>query len=219
MTTSVGIVGGTGPLGRGLALRFARSSLDIALGSRDPERAERAATAVTEQLDGDVTVTGGKNLEVVDRDVVILAVPFATLDELLPTLRAAIGDRLVVSAVNPLGFDDDGPFTRPVAEGSAAQRIARALPEARVTAAFHTLSSRELAAIGRPMDDDVPVVGDDEAALAQVVALADQIEGCRGVPVGPLRLAATLESITPVLIAVNRRAKAHTGVRFSRLDR
>ena len=219
MTTSVGIIGGTGPLGRGLAVRFARSGLAVTLGSRDLERAQAAAAAVTDRLAGAGAPVGGTtNAEVVaTEETVILAVPYATLDGLLPSLRPALAGRLVVSAVNPLGFDEHGPHPIPVPEGSAAQRVAAALPDARVTAAFHTVSAGELAAIDRPMDDDVPVVGDDEDDLASVVALADRIDGCRGVAVGPLRLATVLETLTPVLIAVNRRAGIHAGVRFSRL--
>lgn len=95
--------------------------------------------------------------------------------------------------------------------------MAGSLPDADVVAAFHTLSSRELAAWPRPMEDDVLIVGDDEAACAAVAALADLIEGCRGVVAGPLRLAVCLEALTPVLIEVNRRSSEHVGVRLSRL--
>ncbi len=220
MATTVGIAGGTGALGRGLAARWAVAGVPVRLGSRDAARGEAAAAELNAELPTDaVTVEGGHLSSLTDRDVVVLAVPY---DSVAPTL-AALADlpdgRLVVSALNPLAFDADGPHVvASDVEESIAEQVAATFPTARVVGAFHTVSSRQLARLDRPMDEDVPVVSDDEDAMATVVALADRIEGCRGVAVGRLRLAATLEALTPVLISVNKRHGAHTGIRFSGLE-
>jgi 8-hydroxy-5-deazaflavin:NADPH oxidoreductase len=218
---SVGIVGGTGALGRGLSRRWAVAGMDVRVGSRDEHRAQDAAAAIRKELDGRPgcgSVTGGTNRAVVAAEtLVVLAVPLAGLEASLAELDGLLDGRIVVCAVNPLGFDDRGPHVVVTPMASVAEAVAAAAPEARVVAAFHTVSSRELGSLHRPMDDDVPVVGDDENACAEVVALADRIEGCRGVAAGPLRLAGCLEALTPVLITVNQRRSAHVGVRFSRL--
>lgn len=215
---TVGVLGGTGALGRGLAARWARSGLPVAIGSRDPDRARHAADELTAQLGaGAATITAGSNVEVASSDVVVLSVPWAGLDQLLPDLATPTTGRIVVSAVNPLAFDDDGPHSVAVEEGSVAQMVAAALPGATVAAAFHTVSSRVLGRWQDPLDDDVAIVADDESAATTVAALVDRIEGARGVVVGPLRLASVLEQLTPVLIGINRRAKTHAGIRFSRL--
>jgi 8-hydroxy-5-deazaflavin:NADPH oxidoreductase len=217
---TVGIIGGTGPLGRGLAGRFALAGLAVSLGSRDADRAEEVAGALQAELAPSAARIGsGTNLQVVDADVVIVALPFVGIDAVVPPLADALDGRIVVSVVNPTVFDDVGPHSLEVEEGSAAAAIARRLPGARMTAAFHTVSNRQLQRFDRPMDDDVPVVGDDDEAVATVAALADRIEGCRGVAAGPLRLAAGLELLTPLIIEVNRRNRVHAGIRFSRLRR
>lgn len=218
---SVGIIGGTGALGRGLALRWAMAGIDVRLGSRDEERARDRASALGERLQdrpGVGEITGGTNRAVaVSERLLVLAVPMDGLETTLGSLHDLSDGHVLVCAVNPLTFDDRGPRVAPTSGASVADSVAAALPRARVVAAFHTVSSRELAAITRPMDDDVAIVGDDDAACATVAALADRIDGCRAVLAGPLRLASSLEALTPVIIAVNKRAGAHVGLRFSRL--
>jgi 8-hydroxy-5-deazaflavin:NADPH oxidoreductase len=218
---SVGIIGGTGALGRGLALRWSMAGIDVRLGSRDETRASDRASSLGERLQGRPGVgeiTGGTNRAVaVSERVLLLAVPMEGLDRALESLHDLVDGHVLICAVNPLTFDAQGPLVSPTPGTSVAGSVAASLPRARVVAAFHTVSSRELTAIARPMDDDVPIVGDDAAACATVAALADRIEGCRAVLAGPLRLAGSLEALTPVLIAVNQRSGAHVGVRFSRL--
>ncbi len=218
---SVGIIGGTGALGRGLALRWSMAGIDVRLGSRDEARARDRATALGEKLQnrpGVGKITGGTNRAVaVAERLLLLAVPLDGLDAALESLHDLMDGHILICAVNPLMFDDRGPLPAPTAGTSVAGSVAAALPRARVVGAFHTVSSRELAVLERPMDDDVPIVGDDGEACAAVAALADRIDGCRAVLAGPLRLASSLEALTPVLIAVNRLAGAHVGVRFSRL--
>lgn len=225
-TTRVAIVGGTGALGRGLAVRWLAAGVDVAIGSRDPARAEEARGRVLAALeDAGLTasattgqVSAGGNLEVIgDAEVVVLSVPFAALGDVVEPLRDTLAGRTVVSVVNPLRFDEQGPVPVPVPEGSAAEHVAQQLPGGKVVAGLHSVSSRELLRLERPMDDDVPLVGDDEAAVEVVARLVDRIDGCRAVVAGPLRLARPLEELTCVLLSVNRRHRAHTGLRLTRL--
>jgi 8-hydroxy-5-deazaflavin:NADPH oxidoreductase len=214
----IGIVGGTGPLGRGLAARWAQAGLEVSIGSRDPDRARAAADEVASRIDAPPgTVEAGTNVEVAAHEVVVLCVPWSGLEATLPDLVGPTAGRIVVCTVNPLAFDADGPYAPAVDGGSVAQQVAAALPQASVVGAFHSVSARVLADLDAPVDDHVPVVADDDEAAARVAELASAIAGCRGVVVGPLRLAATLEVLTPVLISVNRRYGTHAGIRFSRL--
>ena len=214
MRDHVGIAGGTGALGRGLAARLAIAGVPVHLASRDPARGRAAAEELATATGG--SVSGGGMDVLGNAEIVLLAVPFDALESTLEDLAPHVTGRIVVSAVNPMAFDDDGPYPLGVADGSAAAFVARRLPESPVAAAFHTLSSRALGAAD-PMDDDGPVFGDDPEVVAAVIDLVDRIEGCRGVFAGRLRLASVLESLTPVLISVNRHYRAHAGVRFSRL--
>jgi 8-hydroxy-5-deazaflavin:NADPH oxidoreductase len=219
VTATVGILGGTGGLGKGLAARWARAGVAVVVGSRVPERAEAAAADIVERLgDEPVDVRGAGNLEAASADLVIVSVPFEGLAEALEPLRDALVGKIVVSVVNPLGFDAQGPHPIPVPEGSAALAVAALLPEARIAAAFHSVSSVALQRLDQPMEDDVPVVGDDDEAVARTIELADRIDGVRAFPAGPLRLAGPLEDLTPVLIAINQRHKCHVGLRLSRLE-
>ncbi len=120
--------------------------------------------------------------------------------------------------VNPLAFDRRGAYPITVEAGSIAEHIAERFPEARVVSAFNTVAARVLGDLDRPVDEDILVAGDDPEAVDLVVDLADRIEGARGVAVGALRLSMVLESLTPVLIGVNKRYRTHAGVRFSRLQ-
>lgn len=217
MTHRIGFVGGTGPLGAGLAARWARAGIETVIGSRRDERGREAAAAIAELAGPDAaSVTGGDNRAAVqDVDVVLITVPFEGLDEALAPLTDLLAGRLVVSAVNPLRFDGSGPYPVRLSEGSAAEAIAARLPEARIAAAFHSLSARTLKRVDEPMDDDVPVVGDDEDDVAVVCALAERIEGVRALHAGPLRLSGPVEDLTTVLLALNKRYRAHAGVRFS----
>ncbi|WP_042413496.1 NADPH-dependent F420 reductase [Streptacidiphilus anmyonensis] len=207
----VGVLGGTGPQGRGLAYRLAKAGQRVVVGSRS---AERAAAAAAELGHG---VEGADNASTAARaDVVIVAVPWEGHGELLAALRAELAGKIVVDCVNPLGFDKQGAYALKPEEGSAAQQAAALLPESRVTAAFHHLSAvlledREVEEI----DIDVLVLGEDRAATDTVQALADRIPGMRGVFAGRLRNAHQVESLVANLISVNRRYKAHAGLRIT----
>jgi 8-hydroxy-5-deazaflavin:NADPH oxidoreductase len=213
---TIGLLGGTGPQGRGLALRLALAGHRVLLGSRDPDR---AADVVAGLAGGrELAIEGVGNPDAAaGADVVFLVFPFAGQAELLPDLAGLIGDKVVVDVINPLGWDERGPFQLEVAEGSAAEQAAALLPQARVVAAFHHAAPRLLADPERQVETDVLVAGDDPAAKGLVLELADQIPGCRGVDAGPLRMARQLEGFTAVIVGINRRHRIHAGIRISRL--
>jgi 8-hydroxy-5-deazaflavin:NADPH oxidoreductase len=208
---TVGVLGGTGPQGKGLALRWARAGVKVIIGSRS---ADRAAAAAAELGDG---VTGLDNEgTAASADVVLVAVPWEGHGDLLESLRDQLVGKVVIDCVNPLGFDKQGPFALPVEEGSAAQQAEKLLPESRVTAAFHHVSAVHLVDLSiAELNTDVLVLGDDREATDLVRALADAIPGMRGVYGGRLRNAHQVEALTANLIAVNRRYKAHAGIRIT----
>ena len=211
----VAVLGGTGPQGRGLARRFAMAGVTVVLGSRDAGRAAEAAEALATATGG--TVTGLANADAAAAgDVVVVAVPWEGHAELLADLAGPLTGKVVVDCVNPLGFDKQGAFALPVAEGSAAQQAAAVLPGSRVVAAFHHVSAviledPEVLSV----DTDVLVLGDDRPATDLVQELAGLVEGMRGIYGGRLRNAHQVEAFTANLISMNRRYKAHAGVRIT----
>jgi NADPH-dependent F420 reductase len=216
----VGILGGTGDQGKGLAYRLARAGQRVVVGSRSLERAVAAAEEIA-ALPGVPagTVSGADNASACSSsDVVIIAVPWEGHAATVASLATELAGKIVVDCVNPLGFDAKGPYVLPVPEGSAAQQAAALLPDSRVCAAFHHVSATLLAdpQVER-FDLDVLVLGDDRDAVAVVQALALRIPGMRGVHGGRLRNAGQVEGLTANLIAMNRRYKAHTGIRVTDL--
>ena len=210
-TLTVGVLGGTGEQGRGLARRLALAGNPVVLGSRDAARAEAAAA----ELPGDVR--GADNAgAAAAADVVIVAVPWEGHRELLASLAEALAGKVVVDCVNPLGFDKSGAYALTVEEGSAAQQAAAVLPDSRVVGAFHHVSAVLLLdEAAESVDTDVLVLGDDREATDLVQALAERIPGMRGIYAGRLRNAHQVEALTANLISVNRRYKAHAGLRVT----
>ncbi len=210
---TIAVLGGTGPQGRGLARRFAAAGLDVVLGSRSPERAaETAATLATLGR-----VRGTSNAEAATAaDVVLVVVPWDGHAELLRSIATELAGKIVVDCVNPLGFDKQGPFALQVEEGSATQQAAAILTESRVVGAFHNVSASLLEdpEVDR-IETDVLVLGDDRDATDLVQAIADVVPGMRGLYGGRLRNAHQVEALTANLIAVNRRYKAHAGIRVT----
>ncbi|MGC0382252.1 NADPH-dependent F420 reductase [Streptomyces sp. SAI-129] len=207
----VGVLGGTGPQGKGLAYRLAKAGQKVIVGSR---AAERAAAAAEEIGHG---VEGADNAETARRsDVVIVAVPWDGHGKTLESLREELSGKLVVDCVNPLGFDKKGAYALKPEEGSAAEQAAALLPDSRVAAAFHHLSA---VLLQDPeideIDTDVMVLGEERADVEIVQALAGRIPGMRGVFAGRLRGAHQVESLVANLISVNRRYKAHAGLRVT----
>ncbi|WP_431033060.1 NADPH-dependent F420 reductase [Streptomyces sp. P6-2-1] len=207
----VGVLGGTGDQGRGLAYRLARAGQKVIIGSRAAERAEGAAAEIGHGVEG------ADNAECARRsDVVIVAVPWDGHKALLEALREDLAGKVVVDCVNPLGFDKKGAYALTPEEGSAAEQAASLLPGSRVTAAFHHLSAVLLQDPAvESIDTDVLVLGEARADTDLVQALAQRITGMRGVFAGRLRNAHQVESLVANLISVNRRYKAHAGLRVT----
>jgi 8-hydroxy-5-deazaflavin:NADPH oxidoreductase len=212
----IGVLGGTGPQGRGLAYRWALGGLRVLIGSRDASRAEQAAALLREHA-GSQRVRGADNAGcAAEADLVVVAVPFDGHAELLASLGERLAGTVVVDCVNPLGFDNRGPYPCAVAQGSAAQQAQVLLPESRVTAAFHHISA---VLLNDPrvtsLDTDVLVLGDDREATDLVCALADAIPGVRGIYGGRLRNAGQVEALAANLIAINKRYHSHAGIRIT----
>jgi 8-hydroxy-5-deazaflavin:NADPH oxidoreductase len=207
----IAILGGTGEQGRGLARRFAMAGQQVIIGSRSRDRAQAVAGEVGHG------VRGLPNREAaIQADVVIAAVPWEGHGELLSGLAADLAGKIVVDCVNPIGFDGHGAYPIPVAEGSAAEQAAALLPDSRVVAAFHHVSAVLLLDPEvETIDMDVLVLGDDRQATDLVQALAARIPGMRGVYAGRLRNCGQVEALTANLVSINRRYKAHAGIRIT----
>lgn len=214
---TIAVIGGTGPQGKGLGYRFARHGHDVVLGSRSAERAAPVVEELTARL-GDVegagAVSGATNAAACEEaDIVLLAVPWDGHDELVATLP--LEGRVVVSCVNPLAFDKQGPSGKPVdgGESSAAEHAARLAPGARVVGAFHHVAAASLWSEEEFLDhEDVLVCGDDAEARELVMELARTVTGKVGVNAGALRLARQLEPLTAVLISVNKAYRTRSGI-------
>jgi 8-hydroxy-5-deazaflavin:NADPH oxidoreductase len=215
-TLTVGVLGGTGNQGKGLALRWARAGISVIIGSRAADRAETAAAELRETT-GVEHVRGLDNQGcAAESDVVVAAVPWESHADTLKGLVEPLKGKIVVDLVNPIGFDKKGSYPLPVEEGSAAQQAEQLLPESRVTAAFHNVSAVLLSDLELDeVETDTLVLGDDREATDVVRALADAIPGMRGVYGGRLRNAYQVEVLTANLIAINRRYKTHAGIRVT----
>jgi NADPH-dependent F420 reductase len=207
----IAILGGTGEQGRGLARRFAMAGNPVIVGSRSRERADAVAREVGHGVRGLPNAEAAR-----EADVVIAAVPWEGHGELLAGLAGDLAGKIVVDCVNPLGFDSRGAYRLPVAEGSAAEQAAGLLPDSRVVAAFHHVSAVLLLDPEvETIDLDVLVLGDDRQATDLVQALAARIPGMRGVYAGRLRNCGQIEGLTANLVSINRRYKAHAGIRIT----
>ena len=219
-TLVIGIFGGTGEQGRGLAARFAAAGNPVIIGSRSMERATIAASSCAEAaalFGARAPVRGTTNAEAAqEADVVIVAVPWEGHRALLASLAAPLAGKIVIDCVNPMGFDERGAYPLPVAEGSAAEQAAALLPGSTVVGAFHHISSVLLLDPQvTSLDQDVLVLGDDRPATNLVQAVAGRIPGVRGVYAGRLRNCGQVEALTANLISINRRYKAHAGLRIT----
>lgn len=211
----IAFIGGTGPEGMGLALRFAAAGEDVFIGSRSRERGEAAAGELRAQLP-DARIAGGDNAAAAEYgEVIVVAVPYEGQRSTLEALRPQIGGKIVVDVVVPLIFEKGkAPRTASVPEGSAAEEAQAILPDARVVGAFHNLSAPVLKDLSLSVDADVLVCGNDAEAKECTLGLAEKIAGVRGIDAGPLSNARYVEDITALLLYINRKYKAHSGVRI-----
>lgn len=211
----IAIIGGTGPEGLGLAMRFAKAGNMVYIGSRSEERAAEAVAKVKEKLpEGDVF--GGLNVDGAEKaDFVFLTVPSDAHHDMLVQLAEAIGEKVLVDVVVPMLWDRDGPKAITLEEGSAAQQARALLPNAKVISGFHHLDGSELQKIDKPLQGDVIVCGDHKPSKKKVMDLVEQIEYVRPLDGGGLANSRYLEEWTVQLLHINRIYKAHTGVRIT----
>jgi NADPH-dependent F420 reductase len=206
----IALLGGTGDIGQGLALRWAYdSNHEIVLGSRDPEKARTKAEEYETELDSlgrDRKVTGFVNEMAADRaDVVVLAVPAYHVSDTVETVAESLNESILVTPAVGMSRDDDGFHYNPPPHGSVAALAAEAAPEdVPVIGAFHNLAAGRLADLKADIDWDTPVFGDDTDAKETVMELAADIEGLRPLDAGGLANAAEVESLTPLLINLAR---------------
>ena len=212
MSKTISVVGGTGPQGKGLAYRFAAAGNQVILGSRDAGRAKERAEEINEKL-GKSIVGGAENAAAIEQsDLVLLTVPWDGHADLVASLAAQLAGKIVISCVNPLGFDKFGPFGL-VLQESAAEEAQRLVPSARIIGAFHHVAALSLwKNEGLLSHEDVLVCGDDEEAKAAIMELATAVTGKTGIDAGALRLARQLEPLTAVLISMNKRYKTRSGL-------
>lgn len=218
---AIPIIGGTGALGYGLALRWARAGRAVVIGSRSTERAAEAARKLSE-LAPDAEIEGLRNdLAAKQGPVVFLTVPFRAQSENLNNLREPLEPgQLLVDCTVPLAAAVGGKATRSLGvwQGSAAQQAQEMVPEGvAVVAALHTVSAPTLADSGAELAEDVLLCGDRKADKARVAALIEEIEGLRAVNAGALEMARIVEQLTPLLISINARYKTHAGIRIGGL--
>jgi NADPH-dependent F420 reductase len=207
----IAILGGTGEQGRGLARRFALAGNQVIIGSRSHDRALAVAREIGPNARGLANRDAAR-----EASLVIAAVPWEGHSELLTDLAPELAGKIVVDCVNPMGFDKRGAYPLPVPEGSAAEQAAALLPGSRVVAAFHHVSAVLLLDPEvDTIDMDVLVLGDDREATDLVQALAARIPGVRGIYAGRLRNCGQIEALTANLVSINRRYKAHAGLRIT----
>jgi NADPH-dependent F420 reductase len=217
----VSIIGASGALGFGLAVRLARAGCAVTVGSRDAQRAEETAARARAAVP-DSVVAGVSNEEAAARnELLILCVPFRNQAETLHNLRDALRPgQLLVDCTVPLAAAIGGKAIRTVSvwQGSAAQQAQEMVPAGvTVVSALHTVSAASLRDLGHALDEDVLVCGDKRADKRRVAALIDAIDGLRCVDAGRLEMARIVESMTALMISVNARYKTHAGVKITAL--
>jgi len=213
----IGIVGGTGDIGEGMALRFS-PVFDIIVGSREKDKAEATCRLGTETLKcrgQTCSLTGVSNQEAVDKaDVVILAIPFKHLASTLEGLHG-FENKIVITPINPMEKRDFFMFVPPQ-EGSAAMMLKRLLPpSARICSAFNTIAANKWKALDEELTYSVAVCGDDEAAKQEVMAIVNRISKLKAFNAGPLAVSGMVESLTPLVLNIARYNKMRdVGIQF-----
>jgi NADPH-dependent F420 reductase len=222
VSTPVCIIGGTGALGFGLALRVGGAGVPVVIGSRDAGRAEEAATRARERVP-DGSFTGMHNADAArDAELVILTVPFRNQSENLTNLKDVLHEgQLLVDATVPLAAAVSGKATRTLGvwQGSAAQQAQEMAPAGvRVVSAFHTVSAALLSEIEHDLDEDILICGDKREDKAKVAELVERIPGLRPVDCGRLEMARIVEQLTALIISINVRHRARAGIKITGLD-
>jgi hypothetical protein len=221
LAAPVSIIGASGALGFGLAVRWGRAGIPVVIGSRDAQRAEEAAQRARAAVPGG-DFTGAENADAATQaDVVVLTVPFRNQSETLTNLKNVLREgQLVVDTTVPLAAAVSGRATRMLGvwQGSAAQQAAEMAPDGvRVVSALHTVSAGLLSDLDHVLDEDILVCGDRREDKQVVIELIERIDGLRAVDAGRLEMARIAESLTALLISINVRHKTHAGIKITGL--
>jgi NADPH-dependent F420 reductase len=212
----IGILGGTGPAGRGLAVRLAAAGEEIVIGSRDEHRAETVAEGlVAAWPDHRLAIAGAANEDTASCGLVVVATPWDGVIATVVPLAPALEGKVVVSMANALVKEGREFLALVPPRGSVAAALQAGLPRSLVSASFHHLPASEMEKLSAPMAGDVLVCSDHPEATAATVELVDKIDGLRGVDAGSLSQAAPIEAFTAVLITVNIRHKVHAAVQLA----
>ena len=219
----IGVIGGTGGQGLGIALRFVQAGEDVIIGSRTIDKAEAAVGKVKELL-GDVkNVRAAANPDAAkEADVLVLTVPLAAQKDTLLSIKEGARGKPLLDATGPLESAIGGSATKCLLlpEGSAAERAQEILPDAKVICAFNNISQTWWMVIDEPIDCDCLICGDDKEAKAMVTPLIEKVPGLRVIDCGALERASIIEKITPLLIGLNIRNKCQFGgIRITGLDK
>ena len=214
-TRTVGLIGGTGPAGRGVALRLAAAGMQVHIGSRDAERAQGIVDDLLAAWpDRGLDLHGAANEDVCATDVVVMAAPWEPALVLATALEDRLADATVVSMANALARVDGNflPLTMP--RGSVCEELQARLPRSQVVGAFHHLPAKHLQDLDHALGAEVLVCGGDHDARGGVIALVDAVAGLRGIDAGTLDSAGAIEALTAVLVQVNVRYRTHSMLRL-----
>ena len=212
----VGILGGTGPAGSGLAARLAAAGLEVILGSRSKERAQTTCTSIAKRWpDLDLRLEPGDNPRAAAAEVVVVATPWDAAAATVASVATRLTGKVVISMANALAKvgDEFEPLVPP--RGSVAAHVQSAAPGALVSAAFHHLPARALANLDKPIDADVLICSDHPAAFERTAEIVDLIPELRPLNAGSLSNAAPIEAVTAVLLQLNVRYKTRAGIRLT----
>ena len=216
MNGTIGIIGGTGPAGRGVAMRLAKAGYAVSIGSRDAARAGEVVGAMAIPTQG--SIRGVANDEAATADVVIVATPWDSAVATVKALGEHLADKVVISMVNALVRE--GRELVPVypPRGSMAAQLASTLPSSRIVGAFHHLPAAQMEDLESGLDADVVIFGDDAPARELVAGLVNEMPGLRSVIAGSMSLASAVEAFTAVCVSINIRHKAHSYVKLEGLS-
>ena len=215
----IGVLGGTGPAGQGLALRLAAAGFTVTVGSRSTERAEEiCAKCQSDWPDRELAIVPGGNHSAAAADLVVVATPWEAAAPTVGALRDRLAGKVVLSMANALTRvgNEFVPLIPP--RGSVAAWVQAAVPEATVAAALHHVPARELADLNHDLSGDVLVCSDHPAATAAVSDVIRRLPGLRPIDAGSLASASAIEALTPVLLQVNARYKTRASIRLTNID-
>lgn len=219
MGLSVGILGGTGPAGKGLAARLASVGVEVVVGSRSPDRAEEACSSVVERWPARrLRLEPGDNAAAADAELVVVATPWEAAASTAASLAEHLDGKVVVSMANAVTRLGEGFQALVPPRGSVAAHVQTAVSGARVAAAMHHLPARSLAQLDMPVDSDVLVCSDHRSAWEATAELIGLVPGLRPLDAGTLSNAGPVEALTAVLLHLNSRYHTRASVRFTGID-